>query len=148
MQQDVKDYYGKTLGNSNDLQTNACCTTDAPAPHLRKILSKVHDEVLARYYGCGLIALMSWKVAIFSTWAVVPAGIATYWVPWWEKPARVTGVDMTEEQLAVANQHIEYHREVFGHAKANVRFCMVIWKSSTSWSWNTTGLILLSQTVC
>jgi SAM-dependent methyltransferase len=34
----------------------------------------------------------------------------------------VIGVDMTDEQLAVANRHIEFHRDAFGFKKANVRF--------------------------
>jgi SAM-dependent methyltransferase len=35
---------------------------------------------------------------------------------------RVVGVDATEEQLAVATTHLEWHRERFGHARSNVRF--------------------------
>lgn len=34
----------------------------------------------------------------------------------------VIGLDMTDEQLEVANRHIEYHREAFGFAKSNVEF--------------------------
>ena len=34
----------------------------------------------------------------------------------------VIGVDMTDEQLAVANNNIEYHREKFGYKNANVEF--------------------------
>ena len=34
----------------------------------------------------------------------------------------VTGIDATREQLAVANRHLEWHRERFGHARSNVRF--------------------------
>jgi SAM-dependent methyltransferase len=34
----------------------------------------------------------------------------------------VVGVDMTEEQLEVANRHIEYHREKFGYSHSNVTF--------------------------
>ena len=35
---------------------------------------------------------------------------------------RVIGVDMTEEQLAVALRHEDHHRKAFGYAKSNVRF--------------------------
>jgi len=34
----------------------------------------------------------------------------------------VTGVDMTDEQLEIANRHVEYHREKFGYQQANTRF--------------------------
>ena len=55
MLEQVKDYYGKTLNNSKDLQTDACCTLEAPPTHIKTLLSKLHDEVLAKYYGCGLV---------------------------------------------------------------------------------------------
>ncbi|MDF0751539.1 hypothetical protein NLU14_15030 [Marinobacter sp. 71-i] len=52
----VKDYYGKVLGKSEDLRTNACCTDEAMPNHLKRIVGKIHDEVLTKYYGCGLVA--------------------------------------------------------------------------------------------
>ena len=33
---------------------------------------------------------------------------------------RVTGVDMTEEQLQVALRHLQFHADAFGYAKSNV----------------------------
>ena len=35
---------------------------------------------------------------------------------------RVTGVDATPAQLAIANRHLDWHRERFGYAQSNVRF--------------------------
>ena len=52
----VKDYYGKTLQSSADLQTDACCTLDAPPQHLQTVFAQLHEEVVNRYYGCGLVA--------------------------------------------------------------------------------------------
>ncbi|HHI71916.1 MAG TPA: methyltransferase type 11, partial [Rhodobacteraceae bacterium] len=52
----VKEYYGETLQGSEDLQTNACCTAGDVPSHLKDVLAKIHDEVMAKYYGCGLIA--------------------------------------------------------------------------------------------
>ena len=54
--ENVQEYYGKTLQSSADLQTNACCEPAEMPIWLKKILSQLHDEVLMRYYGCGLIA--------------------------------------------------------------------------------------------
>jgi len=51
----VQDYYGKVLQTSDDLKTDACCTDEGLPSYLKPILSKVHDEVLMRYYGCGLV---------------------------------------------------------------------------------------------
>lgn len=50
----VQNYYGKELRNSTDLKTNACCTTFEYPKKIKKILSEIHDEVMAKYYGCGL----------------------------------------------------------------------------------------------
>lgn len=118
----VQDYYGKVLQGSGDLRTNACCTPAEVPPHLRAVLSKLHDEVLARYYGCGLIAPQALEGArildlgsgsgrdVFALAALVgPEG-------------HVTGVDMTGEQLEVARRHEAFHAEAFGHAKPNTRF--------------------------
>ena len=52
----VQRYYSHVLGCTADLQTDACSTAEAPSPRLKRALTKVHEEVLARYYGCGLIA--------------------------------------------------------------------------------------------
>jgi ubiquinone/menaquinone biosynthesis C-methylase UbiE len=35
---------------------------------------------------------------------------------------RVIGVDMTQEQIDVAREHIQYHTEAFGFSKPNVEF--------------------------
>ena len=55
MLESVKEYYGQVLTGSDDLQTNACCTDEAMPEFLKPILSNIHDEVMVRYYGCGLV---------------------------------------------------------------------------------------------
>ena len=52
----VRSYYGEGLRSSADLQTNACCMPDDVPGYVREVLGQLHDEVLERYYGCGLIA--------------------------------------------------------------------------------------------
>lgn len=43
--------------------------------------------------------------------------------PWSVRTAgRVTGIDMTAEQLTVARRHQDYHRHAFGHSQTNVTF--------------------------
>ncbi|WP_145963018.1 methyltransferase domain-containing protein, partial [Mangrovicoccus ximenensis] len=51
----VQEYYGRTLQGSGDLQTDACCTPGEMPERVKRALSNVHDEVMARYYGCGLV---------------------------------------------------------------------------------------------
>ena len=53
MRDSVTKYYGETLQTSDDLKTSACCTPNALPKAVRDILSKVPDEVKAKYYGCG-----------------------------------------------------------------------------------------------
>jgi arsenite methyltransferase len=115
----VKDYYGKVLQSSADLQTSACCT-DRPPQHVVQALLDVHEEVKDRFYGCGSpippaldgitvldLGCGSGRDCYVLSKLVGPHG-------------RVIGVDMTEEQLAVARRHLDYHARRFGYA--NVTF--------------------------
>ena len=116
----VQDYYGRQLQTSDDLQTTACCDISQIPEWLKPLLARIHPEVLTRYYGCGLICpplLEGCRVLdlgcgsgrdVYALAQLVGAS------------GEVVGVDMTEEQLAVAEKHHAYHTEVFGYD--NVRF--------------------------
>ncbi|MGR3493140.1 MAG: methyltransferase domain-containing protein [Shimia sp.] len=118
----VQDYYGKVLQSSSDLQTNACCTPAEMPGWLKGVLSKVHDDVLMRYYGCGLIAPDALKGArildlgcgagrdVYALSALVG------------DEGLVVGVDMTDEQLDVARAHQEFHRDAYGLSRVNTEF--------------------------
>lgn len=118
----VQEYYGKTLQSSADLQTNACCTPGDMPDWLKGILGKIHDDVLSRYYGCGLIAPELLKGA-----RVLDLGCGTgrdvYALSAMVGDAgEVVGVDMTEAQLSVAREHQEFHRDAFGMSRVNTAF--------------------------
>lgn len=118
----VKEYYGNVLSGSEDLQTNACCTDENLSPTVKRVLSTIHDEVMTRYYGCGLVTpelLHGCDVLDLGCGAGRDCYAIAQMVG---EHGSVTGVDMTDEQLAVANRHVEYHREKFGYEKANTRF--------------------------
>lgn len=118
----VKDYYGNVLTGSKDLQTNACCTDDSLSDSLKVILSNIHDEVMARYYGCGLVTpelLKGCDVLDLGCGAGRDCYAIAQMVG---EHGTVIGVDMTDEQLAVAKKHQEYHREKFGYKHSNVKF--------------------------
>lgn len=51
-----REYYGRILKRSDDLITDACCTADVPPEAVRMALARVHPDVRARYYGCGMVA--------------------------------------------------------------------------------------------
>lgn len=122
MHEQVQDYYGKTLQGSQDLQTNACCT-DANLPaYLKPVLASIHDEVMTRYYGCGLIApaaLQGTRILDLGCGAGRDVYVLSALVG---ESGSVVGVDMTDEQLAVANTHRDFHAQRFGFAHSNVTF--------------------------
>lgn len=118
----VQEYYGQTLQQSSDLQTNACCTGAEPPLFLKNILVQIHDEVMAKYYGCGLIlpqVLEGKTILDLGCGAGRDVYVLSKMVG---ETGRVIGVDMTPEQLSVANTHLDFHREQFGYQTSNVEF--------------------------
>lgn len=117
----VQRYYGEILKSSDDLQTSACCIGGAPAPHIADALANVHDEVKARFYGCGSpipLALEEARVLDLGCGAGRDCYVLSQLVG---PEGSVIGVDMTEAQLAVARKHREYHARKFGHANVEFR---------------------------
>lgn len=116
----VQDYYGKALQSSSDLKTDACCDSSAMPDWLKPLLSKIHPQVLSRYYGCGLVCpdqLKGCRVLDLGS----GSGRDVYALAQLVGPqGEVVGVDMTEEQLSVAESHRQWHAQQFGFA--NVRF--------------------------
>ena len=118
----VQDYYGKVLKTSDDLKTDACCTDEGLPEYLKPILSKVHDEVLTRYYGCGLVLpeqLEGMKILDLGSGAGRDVYALSALVG---EKGQIVGVDMTAEQLDIANEYRDYHADVFGFSKSNVSF--------------------------
>lgn len=118
----IKDYYGKTLTSSDDLKTSACCTPEELPSWLRRLLGNVHDEVLSKYYGCGLVApplLEGARILDLGSGSGRDAYVLAQLVG---PTGSVVGVDMTPEQIAVARRHLDWHRERFGFAQSNVSF--------------------------
>jgi arsenite methyltransferase len=117
----VKNYYGKVLKTNQDLQTSACCTAERLPVHLRAIELQIHEEVREKFYGCGSpiphclegrtvldLGCGSGRDAYLLSKLVGPSG-------------QVIGIDMTAEQLEVAERHRAHQARVFGHARSNVR---------------------------
>lgn len=118
----VKEYYGKILTGSKDLQTSACCSTESFPPAHRAILAEIDSEILDKFYGCGSpippaiegcrvldLGCGSGRDVYLASKLVGPNGF-------------VIGVDMTDEQLAVARKHIDSQTRRFGFSKPNVDF--------------------------
>ena len=118
----VQDYYSKVLQTKEDLQTSACCIAEAMPAHLRPLLKNIHEAVQEKFYGCG-----SPIPAAVEGCTVLDLGCGTgqdaYMLSQLAgENGQVIGVDMTEEQLSVANQHIGWHMDKFGFDAPNVTF--------------------------
>ncbi|MFA0812137.1 methyltransferase domain-containing protein [Microbulbifer epialgicus] len=110
----VQDYYGRQLKSSSDLKTDACCDASAIPNWLKPLLANIHPEVLSRYYGCGLVCpplLEGCRVLDLGCGSGRDVYLLSQLVG---ASGEVVGVDMTEEQLQVANQHLNYHVDKFG----------------------------------
>lgn len=120
MHEVVQDYYGRQLQSTADLKTTACCDTSSLPDWIKPLLASIHPEVLTRYYGCGLVCpplLEGRRVLDLGC----GSGRDVYALAQLVGPdGEVVGVDMTEEQLAVAETHRHWHENAFGYA--NVRF--------------------------
>ncbi|XP_007187285.1 arsenite methyltransferase isoform X1 [Balaenoptera acutorostrata] len=123
IRKDVQNYYGQVLKKSADLQTNACVTAAGPVPkHIREALQNVNEEVSLRYYGCGLVI----PECLENCWILdlgSGSGRDCYALSQLVgEKGHVTGIDMTEGQVEVANKYIEYHMEKYGFQSPNVTF--------------------------
>ena len=130
----VKDYYGQQLRSSADLKTTACCDPSSVPSWLKPLLSRIHPEVLSRYYGCGLVCpplLEGRRVLDLGSGSGRDVYALAQLVG---ERGEVVGVDMTDEQLAVARSHQAFHREAFGHQTDNVRSSTATSRSSMSWA--------------
>ncbi len=119
---DVQDYYGKVLKTNDDLKTSACCPLEAPPPRVQALLKNVHETVQSKFYGCGSplpVAAEGCTVLDLGCGTGRDAFILSQIVG---EQGRVIGIDMTDEQLSVANQHIGWHMDKFGYKKPNVKF--------------------------
>lgn len=116
----VQDYYGRQLQSSTDLKTSACCDVSNMPQWLKPLLARIHPEVLSRYYGCGLVCpplLAGCRVLDLGC----GSGRDVYALAQLVGPTgSVVGVDMTDEQLAVARKHQAHQAQVFGYS--NVEF--------------------------
>lgn len=119
---DVQDYYGKVLASKADLQTTACCPTEAMPQHLRPLLSNIADEIHERFYGCGSPipdGLEGCTVLDLGCGTGRDVYLAAQLVG---EKGRVIGLDMTAEQLEVARRYEDEHRARFGYRASNVDF--------------------------
>lgn len=118
----VKDYYGRIISTNKDLKTSACCEVSRIPAYIRKINSMLEPEIVNKFYGCGSPIPLELKGK-----AILDLGCGTgrdsfmlsYLVG---EGGRVVGVDMTDEQLEIANKYLNIQMKRFGFKKANISF--------------------------
>jgi SAM-dependent methyltransferase len=118
----LRYYYGRHLKKSSDLTEKACCTEETQQRHA-DILALIPDAVKDRHYGCGCPIpndnLTGITVLDLGSGAGVDAFITAYKVG---PSGFVHGIDMTDEQLAVANDHADEVARSFGFPARNTAF--------------------------
>ncbi len=118
----VQKYYGEILSKSGDLKTNACCTLERPPRFVEDAIGLIHGEVVAKYYGCGLVlpeSLKGCRVLDLGCGSGRDCYLLSQLVG---EQGRVVGIDMTPAQIEVAERHRAYHAERFGFSSSNVEF--------------------------
>jgi len=118
----LREYYGRHLKGQSDLSQKACCT-DETQKRFKDILELIPAEVKAKHYGCGCPVpeddLSGLRVLDLGSGAGVDAFILSRLVG----PAGfVYGIDMTDEQLEVANRYVPVVMKDFEYRKPNVNF--------------------------
>lgn len=119
----VREYYSKTLQGSDDLKTDACCsTTQVPPKYVIDVMQEIDDEILERFYGCGSPippALEGATVLDLGCGTGRDVYLCSKLVG---STGRVIGVDMTEQQLAFAKRHETQQMRRFGYEHSNVEW--------------------------
>ena len=119
---ETQHYYGDVLKKSSDLKTNACCTMESIPNHVKDKLKNIHDDVLSTYYGCGLVmpdCLENTKILDLGCGSGRDVYLLSQFVG---RNGKVIGVDMTDNQLEIAQNKLKYHMDKFGYLNSNVEF--------------------------
>ncbi len=121
MLETVKEYYGRTLQSTRDLKTTACCELGEVPAWLAPLLGRIHPDVVDRYYGCGLVCpplLEGCRVLDLGCGSGRDVYALAQLVG---SRGEVVGVDMTDEQLEVAERYRAEHAERFGFSNVSFR---------------------------
>lgn len=121
--EEVREYYGRTLSSNDDLGTDAPhCEAVPPPKYVLDVMPLIADEIIARFYGCGSPIPPALEGA-----TVLDLGCGTgrdvYVLSKLVGPnGHVIGVDMTPEQLEVAQRYQDEQARRFGFEESNVEF--------------------------
>ena len=122
--ENIKEYYSHiTKEQEGKMKTGICsCALDGAPDHIQAIRASVDEEIVKRFYGCG-----SPIPDALEGLTVLDLGCGTgYDVYTISKlvgeEGHVIGVDMNDDQLAIAEKYRDSMAETFGYKKSNVTF--------------------------
>ncbi|QKF62126.1 methyltransferase domain-containing protein [Campylobacter curvus] len=124
IREQVKEYYSKvTKENAGKMETKICsCAAENLPRHLKEIRAMIPDEIVQRFYGCGSPippALEGCTVLDLGCGTGLDVYILSRLVG---ESGRVIGVDMNEDQLAIARKYQDEMAKKFGYKRSNVEF--------------------------
>lgn len=118
----VRQYYGSTLKDSTDLKTSACCNEDSLPDYVREVMPYIADEIKMKHYGCGSpipMPVNGLRVLDLGCGTGRDCYVLSKLVG---QEGFVYGIDMTAEQIEVAERYLSYQMGRFGYKDANIRF--------------------------
>lgn len=124
IREEVKNYYSKvTTVDDGKMETKICsCALDGDAKYINDARKMVPDEIISHFYGCGSPippALEGMTVLDLGC----GTGLDVYTISKLVgETGRVIGVDMNDDQLAIARKYQDEMAEKFGYKKSNVEF--------------------------
>ena len=120
----LREFYGRRLKTSKDFAQQACCTTDTTRDHA-PVLELLPKQVLEGYAGCG--SPIPTDYSQFSGLRIPDLGCGrgadVFTLAYYVGPEGVvTGLDMTEEQVAIARDAVPVVTQRFGFDSPNMVF--------------------------
>ncbi|MFH1716597.1 MAG: methyltransferase domain-containing protein [Planctomycetota bacterium] len=118
----VKEYYGQVVRKSSDLKTSSCCASGPASARIAEALRLVNDEIKEKYYGCGSpipLCIEGLRILDLGCGTGRDCYVMSQLAG---EQGFVYGIDMTENQIAVAMKYIDEETAAFGYSKPNVEF--------------------------
>lgn len=124
IREEVKNYYSKvTTVDDGKMETKICsCALDGSPKYINEARKMIPDEIIKHFYGCGSPippALEGMSVLDLGC----GTGLDVYTISKLVgEHGRVIGVDMNDDQLAIARKYQDDMAQKFGYKKSNVEF--------------------------
>lgn len=120
--QNAQEYYGEVLSSSEDLQTTACCTLEMVPQVIKETLPYIVDEIKDKYYGCGSViptVLENQHILDLGCGSGRDVYILSKLVG---QKGFVHGIDMTKNQIEVAQKYQKEQTKRFDYKEVNTNF--------------------------